>query len=44
MLTAKGQAIDKRRGQDVQANDYMTKPFDPDLLLQKARDILGIRL
>src|SRR5262245_57924218 len=30
MLTAKGQAIDKQRGEDVQADNYITKPFDPD--------------
>jgi two-component system, OmpR family, alkaline phosphatase synthesis response regulator PhoP len=40
MLTAKGQELDKQRGQTAGANLYMTKPFDPDELLEKAREIL----
>jgi DNA-binding response OmpR family regulator len=42
LLTAKGQEIDRRRGLEVGADLYMTKPFDPDALLQKARDVLGL--
>lgn len=42
LLTAKGQEFDRQRGQAVGADLYMTKPFDPDALLQKARDVLGI--
>jgi len=42
MLTAKGQEFDRQRGQEVGADLYMTKPFDPDALLQKARDVLGL--
>jgi two-component system, OmpR family, alkaline phosphatase synthesis response regulator PhoP len=42
LLTAKGQEFDRQRGQDVGADLYMTKPFDPDALLQKARDVLGM--
>ena len=42
LLTAKGQEFDRQRGQEVGADLYMTKPFDPDALLQKARDVLGI--
>lgn len=42
MLTARGQAIDRQRAQDVQANEYITKPFDPDMILEKASTILGI--
>lgn len=42
LLTAKGQEFDRQRGHDVGANLYMTKPFDPDALLQKARDVLGL--
>ena len=41
MLTAKGQEYDKRRGEEVGANLYMTKPFDPDELLAQAREVLG---
>jgi|SRR5579862_489992 len=42
LLTAKGQEFDRQRGQEVGADTYMTKPFDPDALLEKARSVLGI--
>jgi len=42
MLTAKGQEFDKKKGLDVGANTYMTKPFDPDELLEKAEEVLGL--
>ena len=42
LLTAKGQEFDRQRGQEVGADLYMTKPFDPDALLQKARDVLAL--
>lgn len=42
LLTAKGQEFDRQRGQEVGADMYMTKPFDPDALLEKARSVLGI--
>jgi DNA-binding response OmpR family regulator len=41
MLTAKGQAYDREQGMDVGADVYLTKPFDPDELLQLARDVLA---
>lgn len=44
MLTAKGQTIDKVKAESVEADDYMTKPFNPDLLLEKACKILNIEL
>jgi CheY-like chemotaxis protein len=44
LLTAKGQAADKVRGDAVEANEYITKPFNPDEILQKARDILHVPL
>ena len=43
MLTAKGQEFDKQKGEQVGADLYMTKPFDPDELLEKAREVLGLR-
>ncbi len=44
MLTAKGQEFDRSRGEDVGADIYMTKPFDPDEILEKACEILGVEL
>lgn len=44
MLTAKGQTIDKVKATEVQANEYLTKPFNPDMILQKASEILSIEL
>ena len=42
LLTAKGQEFDRQRGKEVGADMYMTKPFDPDALLMKAREVLGL--
>ena len=42
LLTAKGQEFDKQKGQEAGADLYMTKPFDPDALLEKARTVLGL--
>jgi two-component system alkaline phosphatase synthesis response regulator PhoP len=42
MLTAKGQEFDKQHGEAVGANFYLTKPFDPDELLARAREALGV--
>ena len=42
LLTAKGQEFDRQRGLDVGADLYMTKTFDPDALLLKARRVLGL--
>jgi two-component system, OmpR family, alkaline phosphatase synthesis response regulator PhoP len=41
LLTAKGQEYDRHRGEEVGADRYMTKPFDPDDLLAVAREILA---
>ena len=42
ILTAKGQELDKQKGQEVGADVYLTKPFDPEVLLTKAKQVLGI--
>lgn len=42
MLTAKGQEADRVRGLEAGANEYVTKPFDPDEMLQRARTVLGL--
>jgi len=42
LLTAKGQEMDRQRGQEVGADVYMTKPFDPETILNKAKQVLGI--
>ena len=42
LLTAKGQEADRERGVEVGATRYMTKPFDPDELLEIAKDMMGL--
>ncbi|SRR5258706_9438617 len=42
LLTAKGQELDRQKGQEVGADVYMTKPFDPEVLLNKAKEVLGL--
>jgi DNA-binding response OmpR family regulator len=42
MLTAKGQEYDKRRGEEVGGDIYMTKPFDPDEIYDKTEEVLGL--
>jgi DNA-binding response OmpR family regulator len=42
LLTAKGQEYDRQKGQEVGADLYLTKPFDPDALLEKAKEVLGL--
>ena len=43
LLTAKGQELDRQRGTEVGADVYMTKPFDPEAILTKARSVLGLQ-
>ena len=42
LLTAKGQELDRLKGQEVGADVYMTKPFDPEAILNKAREVLNL--
>ncbi|AGX88105.1 response regulator transcription factor [Candidatus Symbiobacter mobilis] len=39
MLTAKGQEADRIHGLDVGAHHFVTKPFDPDEILELARSV-----
>jgi len=42
MLSAEAQAVDKQKGKDVGADIYMTKPFQPDEVLERVVEVLGI--
>ena len=42
ILTAKGQELDRQKGQEVGADIYLTKPFDPEVLLTKAKEVLNL--
>jgi two-component system alkaline phosphatase synthesis response regulator PhoP len=44
MLTAKGQETDRMRSIEAGANEYITKPFDPDYLIERTSEVLGIRV
>ena len=40
LLTAKGQESDRRKGLGLGAHEYLTKPFSPLRIVEKAREIL----
>jgi len=40
MLTAKGQALEKKKGIEMGADEYVTKPFSADDLLEKIRTLV----
>jgi DNA-binding response OmpR family regulator len=40
MLTAKGQALERKKGLEVGADEYVTKPFSADELLSTIRTCL----
>lgn len=44
ILTAKGQELDRATGEEVGADLYITKPFDPDEVLERAAEVLGIEI
>jgi len=41
MFTARVQEEDVRLGKDLGAEEYVTKPFDPKILLSKIKELLG---
>ncbi|HSH70902.1 MAG TPA: response regulator, partial [Deferrisomatales bacterium] len=41
MLTAKGQPLERKKGLEVGADVYVTKPFSAEDLLDKIRSVLG---
>ena len=41
MFTARAQDSDIKMGEEVGANAYITKPFDPKVLLDKIKELLG---
>lgn len=43
ILTARGQESDRRHGEEAGADHYLTKPFDPDELLDVVRAALASR-
>ena len=44
ILTAKGQENDRIKGNEVGADRYITKPFNPDEIMETALSVLGIEL
>jgi len=41
MLTAKGRALDRRKGMELGADDYVTKPFSTREIVARAQRLLG---
>ena len=41
LLTAKGQDSDRQTGTDAGADGYMTKPFSPTKILERAKEMLA---
>jgi DNA-binding response OmpR family regulator len=44
MLSADGQEFNKQKSKDVGTDSFMTKPFDPDEIFERAAEILGIEI
>lgn len=42
ILTARSQSVDKLMGSIVGADEYMVKPFDPEIVASRARQILKV--
>lgn len=43
LLTAKGQESDREMGKSLGADEYMTKPFSPSKIIEKANEVLKSR-
>jgi len=41
MLTAKGRDVEREKGLALGANDYITKPFATQELVEKVKSLLG---
>ncbi|MBU1599818.1 response regulator [bacterium] len=41
MLTARTQRSDEFRGKETGADEYMTKPYSPEMLIESVKRILG---
>lgn len=41
ILTARAQEVDEKKAKEVHADAYITKPFQPDVLLEKIKSLLG---
>ena len=44
LLTAKDRDADRKKGEEVGADLYMTKPFSPARLVEEVRNLLGVTL
>ena len=43
MLSAKGREIDRRKGLELGADDYITKPFSTREIVARVHEILGTK-
>jgi DNA-binding response OmpR family regulator len=44
MLSADGLEFNKQKSRDVGTDSFMTKPFDPDEIVEKVAQILKIKI
>ena len=43
MFTARAQEADRKMGEEVGADGYVTKPFEPQVLLNKIKELLAAK-